>query len=531
MLSRPYEPTFNIPGETWLSILRTPAPYELEFFSKVMLNLIRNPNITSSYLFRAEIYYDSDNDASLPSADGTEADSFTRHMKPELRPLPASVPGYERTRTFVRRLVPRNPALDASLVQTCHLFSRTTAGGEEESVVLYIPHVTSPDDMPYYHPTVRALAFQHISPASGPPSNSSNPNAGSLSIHYALFPTTPLTPRLTRTALALAQIITKHSLGQKAGYTKRVHHDLLVPQKAVQDTYTRLKGTYARRLIEGWVETTDPSKHVFEDLGIAAFLVEVWGGVYAAPRRPGGEGDEGRGKEGGGEERPPFPGFVDIGCGNGLLVHILRSEGWEGWGFDARARKTWSALPPSTSAHLKELLLVPRGGTPWHNGLFPPHTFLIANHADELTPWTPLLASLSASAFVAIPCCSHDLAGARTRFSTTSPTASTPSPSIADPLHSATSPSADGPGPKAGSLARKSKPPSAYAALTAYVASLSAELGFRVEKEMLRIPSTRNACVVGRPSSEMMEIGAEERGRVVEKIKDAHASPASNPLC
>ena len=60
----------------------------------------------------------------------------------------------------------------------------------------------------------------------------------------------------------------------------------------------------------------------------------------------------------------------------------------------------------------------------------------------------------------------------------------------------------DGPGPKTGSLAKPKnapKQPSAYQSLTAYVASLAGELGFDVQKEMLRIPSTRNAAIVGRP--------------------------------
>jgi len=40
--------------------------------------------------------------------------------------------------------------------------------------------------------------------------------------------------------------------------------------------------------------------------------------------------------------------------------------------------------------------------------------------------------------------------------------------------------------------------PSAYSTLVSYVYSLAEETGFLPEKEMLRIPSTRNACVVGR---------------------------------
>jgi tRNASer (uridine44-2'-O)-methyltransferase len=62
----------------------------------------------------------------------------------------------------------------------------------------------------------------------------------------------------------------------------------------------------------------------------------------------------------------------------------------------------------------------------------------------------------------------------------------------------------DGPGPKSGSLAKSksgSKQPSAYQALTTYVTGLAEELGFDVQHEMLRIPSTRNAAIVGKVCS------------------------------
>jgi len=33
--------------------------------------------------------------------------------------------------------------------------------------------------------------------------------------------------------------------------------------------------------------------------------------------------------------------FVDLGCGNGLLVYILTKEGHKGTGLDIRKRKIW----------------------------------------------------------------------------------------------------------------------------------------------------------------------------------------------
>jgi hypothetical protein len=40
--------------------------------------------------------------------------------------------------------------------------------------------------------------------------------------------------------------------------------------------------------------------------------------------------------------------FIDMGCGNGLLVHILNSEGYNGIGLDVRSRKMWAQYPHST---------------------------------------------------------------------------------------------------------------------------------------------------------------------------------------
>lgn len=550
--------------EPWLTVLSTPCTFPPEIFHTVMLNLIKNPNITSSHLFRADIFYDSGDHGHPTGGKG----NLARHLKPEYQPIDASaMPGYESTRTVVRQLVPRNPQLDRPLVQTCHFSQRLEQDddvGEERHVVLYIPHVPDVDTMPFYHPAVSKLAFlhrwrHHNTPTPKPPTSSPPPPQGTLSLHYALFPRQParITPKLSRTALRLLQTVHKHGQGQLAGYEKRVHLDQIIPQKRYQDTYTRLKARYGKQLAEQWVEVTDPGKHVFEDLGIAAFLVEVWGEMYGR-RGEGVPGSESRGEGlqrkdgegGGGEEgeedikgRTPFPGFVDIGCGNGILVYILLSEGYTGFGFDARERKTWSTFPAHIQRHLQQRLLVPdiltKAGSSsapckdssnelHHPGVFAPGTFIISNHADELTAWTPLLAYLNKSSFIAIPCCSHSLSGARFRAPATTKAAAGAAASEANkrrhPKHDAgarlpqqeyhqpPTPSSDDkgsavtPGKKTqaaetGSLKptpAQKKMPSAYATLCSYVASLAEEVGFEAEREVLRIPSTRNSCIVGR---------------------------------
>ncbi|PZC90475.1 AdoMet-MTase domain containing protein [Pyrenophora tritici-repentis] len=483
----PYDPYLapkipsGLPPELWLLIHSAPANFAPQYFLEVTRNLLANPNLTASHLARAELSYQSFNDATFnPKAQTSEElAGIVKHLRAECRPrlLEGGVEGYELEYTVVRKLVPRNPKLDESIMQTCHLFvseADIAVKSEEQEETVKAESTLIP------------------------------PNTGVLSIHYDLFPTLPLDNRLARTALKLLDVIHKHSRGRAGGYTKRVHHDQVIGQKRFQDTYAYLKGKYARVLIEGWVEQTPAEKHVFEDLGIAAFLHEVWVDMYGEVAS---SSREDQGGEKGGEEdgnttdpdhrkttaQAKFPGFVDIGCGNGLLVHILNNEGWHGWGFDARRRKTWDTFPPAHTAKLHEMLLVPAilqsssspsstttaepTNPPHHNGIFPPSTFIISNHADELTPWTPLLAHLNTSPFIAIPCCSHDLAGTRFRAPV----------HAKHVLHDPTTVES-----------KKNKAPSAYASLCSWSCHLTEKTGFVVEREHLRIPSTRNIAVLGR---------------------------------
>jgi tRNASer (uridine44-2'-O)-methyltransferase len=515
----------GLPEELWDIVQSVPANFLPQYFLEVSRSLLENPNLTASHLARAELSYQSFTDATFnPKARvSEELASIIKHLRPDCRPrlIEGGIEGYELEYTVVRKLIARNPKLDDSLMQTCHLFvsheevTITTPEGKEETVqaerymVIYIPHVSTPEEIPHYHPKVQSLAMLYTFLPSHDSSTSLFPSPGLLSIYYTLFPSQPLDTRLSRTALKLLEIIHKHSRGRAAGYQKRVHHDQIIGQKSFQDTYAYLKGKYAKELIERWVEQTPPEKHVFEDLGIAAFLIELWVDMYGAKPATNGEGQQEEHEE---EKRnaaqASFPGFVDIGCGNGLLVHILNLEGWHGWGFDARRRKTWDTFPPQHTEKLKEMLLVPKilqptddgkngedssGHIPHHNGVFPPATFIISNHADELTPWTSLLAYISSSPFIAIPCCSHDFGGTRFRA---------PSHSkhiIPDPLTASS---------------KKPKQPSAYASLCSWVCHLTESTGYKVEKEYLRIPSTRNIAVVGRTSAKE----GEEENRLGERL-------------
>ncbi|KAH0538078.1 hypothetical protein FGG08_005290 [Glutinoglossum americanum] len=483
------EPAIVQGDETWQPVFERQCDFQPTIFSGVMMNLIKNPNINSNHLFRADILYDSLGELGAPACDAA-----TPVNAIDARPRETRISGFSCKRTLVRLLIPRNPQLDRALVQTCHILQSSTQS-EEKTLVVYLPHVDGAEEIPFYHPAVYGIAFLHIW-------NLAEAEAGKISIHYKLFrdSTTDsaqdrIDPSLERIAFHLISTVHKHGKGVKAGYTKRVCHDRVIPQQRLQDTYSRLKISHAKRLIQNWAEQTDPTKHVFEDLGIAAFLIELWRDMYTWRAECSSECER---KE---ESRnsvwnaavlkPRFPGFVDIGCGNGILVEILKREGYSGWGFDARRRKTWDTFTEDVQAGLKQMVLVPKilGDQPFlreegiphgqlmeplppqervgiHDGTFPHGTFIISNHADELTGWTPLIASLSESPFLIIPCCSHDLSGARFR-----------APAKSDD---------------------RGKQPSAYASLIYWVERLARDAGWEVEREVLRIPSTRNIALIGR---------------------------------
>ncbi|KAG9845053.1 DUF1613-domain-containing protein, partial [Aureobasidium melanogenum] len=528
----------------WQPMLESACTFEPEMFLKVMHNLIKNPNIMSTHLFRADIMYDSDGDHTIIEGPSTiQFSDFTKHLKQEYRPRYTELPGYKWERTYVRQLVPRNRQLDRDLPQTCHFYTCQDKNFTR-NLILYIPHVEKSEDMPWYHPRVRAVAFSHDWAAAS--------RTGAVAVHYSLFPDVPLDSRLERTALQLLTKIHKHSKGQQAGYQKRVHHDQVVPQKTFQETYARLKSTYAKSLIEGWAEVTDPAKHVFEDLGIASFLIELWKVMYDCDTTTFSNGHTPQPAENG--RKPPFPGFVDIGCGNGLLVNILTKEGFPGWGFDARHRKSWETFAPEVQKRLAEGILVPQVLNPqdstetdekmanllqkmeavdllreqdFHNGLFREGTFIVSNHADELTPWTPLLAYLNSSPFIAIPCCSHNLAGARWRAPISKAAkekaaAQRRQETSANEIDTSTKDQLrENQAAETGSLKKPAgtkNVQSAYASLCDYVSGLADDVGFVVETEILRIPSTRNTCILGRQTKALQndgEISKEEHVRQI----------------
>lgn len=499
----------SVLGNSWIPVFSTGVDINANHFQAAMSNLIRQPNVNSTVIMRADILkenkYEEDEGDSLftsklinefPKFDSDNDKSEVLHknlMDTDLRTVDLDTANFNFSRKVevVRRLIPRNPFKDPIINQSCLIFREARSQNESSNqsvLIIYIPHLDKVEDIPFYLPSVYAIGILY--------------HEATLSIHYypfkfpnshQIFRSLDPSDRSVRIALRLLLTSKKHSQGIKSGYQKRVHHDLIVPRFAFQNRYISLKGKYSAHLVNNWVESTDPKKHVFEDLAIAAFLIELWSQRY--------------------KSKHDFE-FRDLGCGNGLLVYILIMEGYRGKGIDARSRKSWALYPEEVSQNLLEQVLVPsillkphpsvsklapdlkdngrifkaslspadkdkytdgNSSANYHSSTslldspqvsttedFSPNTFIIGNHSDELTCWIPLLEF----PFMVIPCCSHSLSGTKVRY------------------------------PPKRTLPNSEKNQSTYGALVNHVEEISYRMGWKVEKEMLRIPSTRNAAIL-----------------------------------
>jgi hypothetical protein len=186
--------------------------------------------------------------------------------------------------------------------------------------------------------------------------------------------------KLRRIGTFLCSVFEKWARNERhGGYQKRVQHDVIVSLDEFTRNYRRLKEKYIR-WVDEWEESTDPQKFVFEDIGIAAFLLSLW---------------ENERKETNSEK---MQSFVDLGTGNGFLVYLLTSEGYPGKGIDIRKRKIWDKF---SHVVLRE--------EPIHPETFvAEEDWIIANHSDELTPWVPLIASRNNRRYFVLPCCEWD---------------------------------------------------------------------------------------------------------------------------
>ncbi|KAJ7506613.1 hypothetical protein B0H11DRAFT_237285 [Mycena galericulata] len=442
-------------SSSWLPLISAPADFPVEIFEIATSQLIHHPEYNSTLILRSETLAESTSD---------------------FLPLVPVLDGAIAIRNVHRRLLPRRPGRDGSLEQHCTLYG----SNDVADTLLLTPVVANGSELPYYHPAVSHLAFRYV-PTTPP----------SIRIEVVLLSPedTPTDPgsRLYRTCLSLLDALHRYGWGALTNYKKRVQHDCVVPREAYQDLYLVMRERFGS-LVDTWVESTDPLKHVFEDIGIATFLILLWKDMYPPPVTSDVPADEpwrGWGR--------PIGGFLDFGCGNGLLTHILLSCGYTGRGIDLRARTSWQTYPPATSAHLHvdafdpRVVLAPGAAASVYTT---PGQFLIANHADELTPWAPLLATrASASGFLNIPCCAWTFdarfergkAGAAALFAGGDAGADT-APELAATLN----------------LGADNGNTSGYAQYRIWLARLTRHCGWAVECEVLRIPSTRNWAIVGR---------------------------------
>lgn len=503
-------------GEGWCGIFETKVDFKYSHFMTAMKNLINSPNINSTVILRADILrkidyvYKSDNKIEIDNFVSENINEepliaepyetiLTKNLEStEVQHVPIN-DDFKPQLEIVRRMIPRNPSKDYIINQSCLILNNSKTNS---TLVLYTPHIDNVDDIPFYLPPAKSIGILF------------NAEKSTLSISYLpfdqqepdIFKTMAPSVRSIRIAYRLLNTAKKHSNGAMNGYTKRVNHDQVVPKQVFQDRYIYLKQKYAKQLVENWSESTDPRKHVFEDIAIAAFLIELWNLIY--------------------KSKEDFQ-FRDLGCGNGILVHILLMEGYEGEGIDARQRKSWSTYSEDGQRCLKEQVIIPSvllrphpqslNSMSSHNGQiwkipiaenlekndagitskvsqvsdnvknvqlvecltskqllndpyintaeFPPNTFIIGNHSDELTCWIPLLGY----PFMVIPCCSHKLDGDKTRFPVIKGLNGRP----------------------------QQEGTSTYQGLVDHVEYLARLYGWDVQREMLRIPSTRNAAIIG----------------------------------
>uniref|UniRef100_A0A0P4VVC2 tRNA (uracil-O(2)-)-methyltransferase n=1 Tax=Scylla olivacea TaxID=85551 RepID=A0A0P4VVC2_SCYOL len=241
----------------------------------------------------------------------------------------------------------------------------------------------------------------------------------------------------------------------------------LIDVAEYNEVYQRLKVKYGKPLVKMWPEVTDPLKFVYEDISIAAYLILLW--------------KQERQKKG----LSSLQTFVDLGCGNGLLVYILSGEGHKGLGIDLKKRKIWDLFPSHVNLKIDAI-------EPSDKNLFPDYDWLIGNHSDELTPWIPVMAAKSGcnTRFFVIPCCAHDFSQ---------------------------------------KYRRRHAGRSQYSDYLEYVQEVGAVCGFEVKQDKLRIPSTKRICIVGEERineseysniSERIDSFIKERTNIIQQSPD-----------
>nr|XP_057924818.1 probable tRNA (uracil-O(2)-)-methyltransferase [Doryrhamphus excisus] len=241
----------------------------------------------------------------------------------------------------------------------------------------------------------------------------------------------------------------------------------LLPVEKYSLMYQHLKDKY-KAMVKVWPEVTDPEKFVYEDVAIATYLLVLWSEEQTE------------------RDLKMKQSFVDLGCGNGLLVHILVKEGHPGKGIDVRKRRIWDMYDSDT-------LLEEQAITPSESFLFPDTDWLIGNHSDELTPWIPVIAARSSYScrYFVLPCCFFDFFG---------------------------------------KYQRRHSQKSQYKEYIDFIADVSRVSGFDTQVDCLRIPSTKRVCLVGRSRSYQTSDEAQAEDRRARYIQSRVSEVESDPV-
>ncbi|CAD0196941.1 unnamed protein product [Chrysodeixis includens] len=239
----------------------------------------------------------------------------------------------------------------------------------------------------------------------------------------------------------------------------------LISLSKYYEKYNELKMKYGKEMVKIWPECTDPQKFVYEDVAIASYLLVLW------------EADTTK----------KVKTFVDLGCGNGLLVYILTQEGHNGLGLDVRKRNIWNMYPPN-------VVLQERTIRPSDSYLFPEMDYVIGNHSDELSPWIPVIAARSSYKcnFFLLPCCAYDFDGSKYQ--------------------------------------RQNAFQSQYSDYLDFLQWVCKDLGFKVDIDRLKIPSTKRICFISNGRL-YKEEEYEEFSLTIDDIIKRHSSFASQDTC
>nr|pir hypothetical protein C23G10.7 - Caenorhabditis elegans [Caenorhabditis elegans] len=215
----------------------------------------------------------------------------------------------------------------------------------------------------------------------------------------------------------------------------------LLDKESYIKTYRHIREDYGRGMIKGWTENSNPQKSIFEDCGIASYINElVNSDLLPKPNK-----------------------FVDIGCGNGLLVHLLNKIGMSGYGIDVRHRNIWKTTLKDVD--LREMPVDPQIVVQNEPHFDLDVDLLIGNHSDELTPWIPVMAAKLNCNFFLIPCCPFNFFG---KYANN------------------------------GSHLGPKRIVSQYESFFEWTVSVAERLGFDVKIDRLAIPSTKRLCIIGR---------------------------------